>query len=71
MADLSPAATTYGLLLYRHMQAARKDFEGPERARIYQLIEDFRKEFTLDCEAWDNLYSEPEAPSKPPSPPES
>jgi len=51
-----PATIVYGRMLHRHMKAARKDFHGPDRSRIYSLIEAFAAEFPIECKVWDDRY---------------
>ena len=53
-----PATSVYGELVRRHAQAARKDFNGPRRAKLFDLIEDFIAEFPDECKVWDDRYSD-------------
>lgn len=52
----NPICLTYGELLRRHMDAARKDFDGPRRKGLYDLIETLRQEFPEQIAAWDKFY---------------
>lgn len=52
-----PATTVYGRLLWHHMSAARKDFNGSERAKLYELIEAFSALFPSECAVWDARFS--------------
>lgn len=51
------ATTVYGRLLWHHMSAARKDFNGSERAKLYELIEAFSALFPSECAVWDARFS--------------
>ena len=53
-----PATVTYGRLLHRHMKAARRNFAGDDRKRIFTLIEMFRAEFPSECEVWESRYAD-------------
>lgn len=50
-------STVYRRLLWRHMEAARLDFDGPDRARIYELIQAFRVEFPAETAAYEEENS--------------
>lgn len=52
-----PATTVYGRLLWHRMSAARKDFNGSERAKLYELIESFSALFPSECAVWDARFS--------------
>lgn len=58
------AFNVYGELIHRHVKAARKDFDGKDRQRIFDLIEAFRVEFPEECRAWDACYT-PREPDQP------
>ncbi|MGB3833749.1 MAG: hypothetical protein WA975_18010 [Mesorhizobium sp.] len=53
-----PATVTYGRLLHRHMKAARRNFAGDDRKRIFTLIEMFRAEFPSECQVWESRYAD-------------
>jgi len=53
----NPATTVYGDLLWRHHRAARENFDGPERKKLFDLIEAFREEYPAECQVWDDRYS--------------
>jgi hypothetical protein len=54
-----PATTVYGELVWRHMDAARKDFDSPRRAKLFDIIEAFRTEFPDECKVWEDRLSTP------------
>lgn len=56
-----PATLVYGNLLWRHLRAARNDFDGPDRSRIYDLIEKLRTEYPEECKVWDDRYDPKDA----------
>lgn len=51
-----PATSVYGRLLWLHMEEARRDFNGKERERIYNLINEFEKTFPAQCKVWKDRY---------------
>lgn len=51
-----PATTVYGRLLWMHMEECRKDFDGPKRALMFELIERFYEAFPAECKVWDDRY---------------
>lgn len=53
------AGSVYGTLLHRHAEAARKDFDGPDRLRIHAAIEMLEAEFPAACKAWSDYWSSP------------
>lgn len=56
-----PATTVYGRLLRLHMEAARKDFRGERRTKLFDLVEAFSAEFPAECKVWEDRYaSDPE-----------
>ena len=62
LGDDHPAVRVYGILLHRHLEAARKDFGGKRRAELFEFIERFRSEFPDECQEWDVRYTPKEPP---------
>lgn len=54
--ETDEATAVYGRLLHRHMDAARKDFGGERRKKLFELVEDFRAEFPDECQVWEDRY---------------
>ncbi len=50
-----PATTVYGDLLWRHLKAAQ-DGEHGRRAKLFNLIDDFRAEYPDECKVWHDRY---------------
>lgn len=53
----NPIALTYGEVLRRHLYAAREDFDGPRRARLFNLSEELREEFPEEILAWEAAHT--------------
>jgi len=50
-----PATAVYGELLFRHLKAAQNGEHGT-RAKLFNLIADFRQEFPAECQVWSDRY---------------
>jgi hypothetical protein len=56
--QLPASVKVYAELLHRHLQAAREDFNGPRRAKLFAMTEDMRAEFPA-TKAWDDAHDRP------------
>jgi hypothetical protein len=58
----APIGNVYGLLLWHHMDAARKANE-PLRERVFQAIETLREVWPVETQAWEDQFP-PRSPAR-------